>query len=858
VLSFTIENVDAANGFSDLEFSDDLDAVLAGLVATGLPMNDICGAGSVIDGTSFLTFTGGNLPPSGSCSFDVDLAVPVSAVPGAFTNTTSPVSTNGLDASLPAVDDLIIEPKPTFAKVFAPALIEVGVSSTLTFTIDNTASGADATGLDFTDNLPVGTFVATPSNAAVTCIGGVLTSAPGSTVVSYTGGTVSAGASCTVSLDVTSINEGVYVNTSGDLTSSSGNSGPATDTLTVNRSVSISVTKTDGVTSATPGGTLTYTLSVANSGPSTDLGVGFVDSFPIELENCVYTSVAAGGASGNTNGAGDINDLLVMPAGSSVTYTVDCDIAPDATGTLSNTAVATPSGTDSDPSDDTATDDDTVLDPLADLSLTLSVVYDPAVAATVQVYDMTVENLGPSSAMNTTLDQELPMGSYFLGAEPASADCTVSSGIAVMCNLGDLDAGDSVTISVGAYIDARFDGSLSTEALVGSDAIDLDETNNEQDASTPVARPRSMIATTRANGTEVLAMVAKEADETIGIIVAEAAGGGDRAYSVTGQGFRTTDLAEVPDFAGTGAPEIAALAVGFDGSALVDVVDADSLELLGSHPIPGDWVPVAVVALDDFDDSDAPELALLMFDLDSDSTRVLILDAMSGVQIRDYMIFGGKGGDAFPIDMAVVASFAGGPVDELAILTQDPLFEDSVVTLLEPEGGAFPTVKFLASGAFPIAVEGLEDIGGVLGDQGSGPEVAALLRDVSTGTPNVEIFDALSGLSFPTLSYDASILPEVLVSVPDFGGDPNSELSVGGRQAMGLAVETRDAGSGSVVGAIAISGASPLDLDLAVHPSFAGAGDPEMSVLFEVLGSPTEVSVFDASGGAPLFTFLLP
>ncbi len=122
---------------------------------------------------------------------------------------------------------------PGFIKSFAPGYITSGGTSTLTFTIDNTANAFAATALDFTDTLPAAVVVATPPSSVTTCTGGTLTAVAGSGVISYTGGTVAAGASCTVTVDVTSSTPGSHLNTSGDLTSSAGNSGPASDTLTV-------------------------------------------------------------------------------------------------------------------------------------------------------------------------------------------------------------------------------------------------------------------------------------------------------------------------------------------------------------------------------------------------------------------------------------------------------------------------------------------------------------------------------------------------------------------------------------------------------------------------------------------------
>jgi uncharacterized delta-60 repeat protein/uncharacterized repeat protein (TIGR01451 family) len=85
----------------------------------------------------------------------------------------------------------------------------------------------------------------------------------------------------------------------------------------------LSVTISDGVGSVTAGGLVTYTIVVTNAGPETASGAQLVDLFPAELLGVTYTSVAAGGATGNTAaGAGALADVLTLPAGSWVVYTV--------------------------------------------------------------------------------------------------------------------------------------------------------------------------------------------------------------------------------------------------------------------------------------------------------------------------------------------------------------------------------------------------------------------------------------------------------------------------------------------------------------------------------------------------------
>ena len=120
---------------------------------------------------------------------------------------------------------------PSFSKSFNPDTIGPGSTSALVFTITNGPSSA--TGLAFTDNLPAGVVIASPANAITDCDSGDVIALDGDTVISLSGGRLAAFQSCTVLVNVTSSTAGTHTNVSGDLTSSEGNSGSATDDLTV-------------------------------------------------------------------------------------------------------------------------------------------------------------------------------------------------------------------------------------------------------------------------------------------------------------------------------------------------------------------------------------------------------------------------------------------------------------------------------------------------------------------------------------------------------------------------------------------------------------------------------------------------
>ncbi len=228
---------------------------------------------------------------------------------------------------------------PGFSKQFTPDLVFSGQASQLSLSIDNSANVLDATALDFTDNLPALLVVASPSNASTTCTGGTLTATPGSGVVSYTGGSVSAGATCEVLVDVVPNSTGSFVNTTGDLTSDLGNSGTASATLTAEERPSISKIFNPGVIFL--GQNSTVVLTIDNSAATQALtAINVVDNLPAGM-------IVANPANASTTCSG--GSIGAVSGGTSVTYsggglaggatcTVSFDVSANATGSLLNTA----------------------------------------------------------------------------------------------------------------------------------------------------------------------------------------------------------------------------------------------------------------------------------------------------------------------------------------------------------------------------------------------------------------------------------------------------------------------------------------------------------------------------------------
>jgi LPXTG-site transpeptidase (sortase) family protein len=235
---------------------------------------------------------------------DITITVTAPGVVGTITNnvsvmstTNDPVPENNTDSE--DTDVLAILP-PSISKSFAPNPITAGGVSTLQFTITNSNASTDLIGIAFTDTFPTSPdamFVAGTPNATTNC-GGVFTANPGAAAVFFSGGTVTAGSSCALSVDITAPSGGTYVNTSGNVVSTNGGVGnSATDSLLVSAPIVIdpAVTKTGDPATAQVGDTITFTLNVFNNGAADAVNVVVTDTLPVFLD---YVSASAPGATG--------------------------------------------------------------------------------------------------------------------------------------------------------------------------------------------------------------------------------------------------------------------------------------------------------------------------------------------------------------------------------------------------------------------------------------------------------------------------------------------------------------------------------------------------------------------------------
>ncbi len=257
----------------------------------------------------------------------------------------------------------------------------------------------------------------------------------------------------------------------------------------------LSITKTDGVTSAVPGAGLTYTMVVANAGPdNTSASATVSDTFPAVLQACSWTCVASLGSC-SAAGAGAINDTAVdLLNGGTATYTVNCTIDPAAIGGLvSSTATVTAVDSDSDTGNNSATDGDTVLTPLADLAITLDDGVTSAIPGLGLIYTIVASNAGPSDESSATVADSFPsdLSCTYTSVAAGGASGNAASGSGDLSDTLALPSGSSVSYTATCLIDGSATGTLSNTATITASVTDSNPGNNSETDGDTVLEPDS-------------------------------------------------------------------------------------------------------------------------------------------------------------------------------------------------------------------------------------------------------------------------------------------------------------------------------------------------------------------------------
>ena len=265
--------------------------------------------------------------------------------------------------------------------------------------------------------------------------------------------------------------------------------------VTTSATADLRIAVDDGVSEAVPGESVTYTIAIRNDDTTNDPAALVSDVFPPSLA-CSWTSVASGGATGNGDGSGDLSETLDLPPGSSITYTAICDIDSGATGSLSNTGTIASSGTDPNPLNDASTDDDTLLTPTADHSVSVTDGVSTIQPGSPITYTIVAASAGPSTDPGALVTHSFPAAvtgvTWTCVASPGSA-CP-AAGAGDILETVTLAPGGSVTFTATGTLAEGFHGGLSHTASVAPapGVVDPDPANDVA-TDTTVVIPASLL-----------------------------------------------------------------------------------------------------------------------------------------------------------------------------------------------------------------------------------------------------------------------------------------------------------------------------------------------------------------------------
>ncbi|MBK9711345.1 MAG: DUF11 domain-containing protein [Kouleothrix sp.] len=375
--------------------------------------------------------------------------------------------------------DIVVNcPNVTVVKTADSGTISAGDTAAFTIVVSNSGTGI-ARNVTLTDSLPAGVaWSISPAVTGCDIQAGTL---------SCSLGDLAAGASVTIHISgVTDAADcGVLSNTATVAASNEANTGDNSSTATITvQCPNVTVVKTADSGTINAGDTASFTIVVSNSGPGAAYNVTLSDQLPAGV---AWSVGGADGAACSIDGNGLLTcSFGTLAAGASTTITVSGTTDPADCGTLTN-SVTVAASNEANTADNSSTASITVSCPNVMVSKTAD--HSPINAGDTAAFTIVVSNIGQGTAYDVTLTDQLPAGVAW-SISPAVTGCDIQTGT-LSCSLGDLAAGDSVTIHISGVTDAADCGVLSNTATVAAtNEAAVAQGNNSSTATITVNCPQ--------------------------------------------------------------------------------------------------------------------------------------------------------------------------------------------------------------------------------------------------------------------------------------------------------------------------------------------------------------------------------
>jgi uncharacterized repeat protein (TIGR01451 family) len=448
---------------TDVSFSDTLPT---GLTFVGVVQNT--GPAATCNGGQTVACTIGLLPSNQSAQFTITVQPQPTIPNGTVLMNTATASTSSADTNpnnnSASVNTTVNANADLSLVKTAPLTVLAGANITYGVTVTNNGPSS-ASGVTWNDLLPPSlTFVSFQQTS-----GPVFTCTTGQSI-SCSVGTLAPAATAVFSIiahvSPATPNGSTITNTANVLSSTPDgtplNNGSTTNT-TVSTSADLSAMKS-APPAATAGSDFTYTIGVANAGPSDATNVTLSDVLPAGT-TFVSETQRSGPTFTCTTGATINCTIAALIVGASATFdvTVNVPVATPGGTVFSNTANAASSTPDPNPNNNTAT-----------LSTTIGVNADLAVrktgpgvtpSNTTVTYTVLAINNGPSNATNVSLTETVPNGMTFASVNQTSGPAFTCSGTGpIVCTIA--------TLTSGAIASFQFTFNVPVSAAPGAVATD--------------------------------------------------------------------------------------------------------------------------------------------------------------------------------------------------------------------------------------------------------------------------------------------------------------------------------------------------------------------------------------------------
>ena len=384
----------------------------------------------------------------------------------------------------------------------SPDPVIAGTNLTYTITVTN-AGPSNASNVSLSDAIPANTtFVSAAGGTTTPPVGG-------SGTVTIGVSTLAAGATAVFTM-VVNVNSataaGAIITNTATASSDTPDPVPAnnsdTETTTVQRSSDVTVTTNNSLNPVTAGNNLTYTITVANAGPSDAANVSMTDVIPANTTFASFSQTSGPSFDLSFTGTALTATRSTFAAGATAVFimTVNVNSATAAGAIITNTATASSATPDPAPANNSATDTTTV-ERSSDLTVTKNDSPDPVLAGTTLAYTVTVTNNGPSAAPAVTLSDTVPANTTFVSVTAPAGWTTTTPAVggtgAVTSVRSTLAIGSPqvFTLVVRVNADVAAGTTLSNTATVNTTSDPV--TGNNADTETTTVQRSSDLTVTK-------------------------------------------------------------------------------------------------------------------------------------------------------------------------------------------------------------------------------------------------------------------------------------------------------------------------------------------------------------------------